>query len=73
MLFVVFFTNLDAFAFKLPKFTDQVVDTHKLRGGVYFIDSMPKGVTGKNLRREAKEIAVKRYGMNKQNGQSLPR
>lgn len=46
------------------------MDTHKLRGGVYFVDSMPKGVTGKNLRREAKEIAIKLYEMKKQNGQN---
>lgn len=49
------------------------MDTHKLRGGVYFIDSMPKGVTGKNLRREAKEIAIKRYEIKKQNEQNQPK
>lgn len=47
-----------------------MIDTHKLRGGVYFIDSMPKGVTGKILRRKAKEIAVNLYKM-RVNGTNL--
>lgn len=34
---------------------------------------MPKGVTGKILRREAKEIAIKRYEMKKQNVQNQPK
>lgn len=36
-------------------------DSRKLRGGVYFVDSLPTTPSGKVLRREVKKLAIDRY------------
>lgn len=38
-----------------------MADHYKLRGGVYFVNSIPKTPSGKLLRRWAKEVANKLY------------
>ena len=49
-IFIHFFVYLDHFA-----------DYCKLRGGVYFVDSLPLTPSGKMLRRKVKEIAIELY------------
>ena len=45
---------------EIEKFvTERVSDKEKLRGGVIFVESIPKTPTGKLIRKEAKEIAEK--------------
>lgn len=43
---------------------DNLVDDCKLRGGVYFIDSIPISASGKPILREIKELATKLYKTN---------
>lgn len=38
-----------------------MTDAKQLRGGVYFVDSLPVTPSGKVLRRKVKEIAVEYY------------
>lgn len=45
------------FAFQLGHFAD----FQKLRGGVYFVDSLPLTPSGKILRREVKRIAIEMH------------
>lgn len=40
-------------------FSDQVSSHKRLRGGVFFIDVIPKTATGKIMRRELKKIQSK--------------
>lgn len=40
---------------------DHFADYCKLRGGVYFVDSLPLTPSGKMLRRKAKEMAIEQY------------
>lgn len=42
-------------------FADQFADYKRLRGGVYFVDSMPLTASGKVLRRRVKEMAIEFY------------
>lgn len=42
-------------------FADHFADYCKLRGGVYFVDSLPTTASGKILRGKAKEIASAFY------------
>lgn len=37
---------------------DHFADHYKLRGGVYFVDSLPTTASGKLLRRKVKETAI---------------
>lgn len=37
---------------------DHFADYYKLRGGVYFVDSLPTTPSGKILRRKVKEMAI---------------
>lgn len=41
--------------------TDYFVDYKRLRGGVYFIDSLPLTPSGKVMRRKVKEIAIEMH------------
>lgn len=41
---------------KNSEIIDRLSDSHKLLGGVYLMDSIPRGPTGKILRRKVKEI-----------------
>ncbi|XP_055586584.1 probable 4-coumarate--CoA ligase 1 [Uranotaenia lowii] len=43
----------------LSTINSQVPDYKKLRGGVYFVDSLPRTANGKVNRREAKKLALK--------------
>lgn len=49
------------------QFSDNLVDYCKLRGGVYFVDSIPSTPSGKLLRRVAKEVASKSFNENRDN------
>lgn len=40
---------------------ENFADGLKLRGGVYFVDSIPKTPTGKFVRKQATEIATKLF------------
>lgn len=42
-------------------FADKLADQYKLRGGVYFVESLPTTASGKILRREVKDILIKRF------------
>lgn len=44
------------------------MDHFKLRGGVYFADSIPTGSTGKPNRNLCKDFATHRYKAGKENG-----
>ena len=44
----------------------QVIDYKNLRGGIYFVDKLPMTLTGKLLRRKAREIAIEFYSRVKQ-------
>lgn len=46
---------------KFVNFLDHFADYYKLRGGVYFVESLPTTPSGKLLRREVKEIAIELY------------
>lgn len=46
-------------------FADHFNDSYKLRGGVYFVDSLPSTPSGKVIRRLAKSIAEKEFGARK--------
>lgn len=36
-------------------------DTYQLRGGVYFVDSLPMTPFGKIIRRKVKDMAIEMY------------
>lgn len=38
--------------------SDHFADHYKLRGGVYFVDSLPTTASGKISRRQVKEVAI---------------
>ena len=40
-------------------FSERVISYKRLRGGIHFIDAIPRNPTGKILRRNLKEIAEK--------------
>lgn len=42
-------------------FKDNLLDDCKLRGGVYFVDSLPMTVAGKPIRGSIKKIATELY------------
>ena len=44
---------------KKLKLIDKVSPHKRLRGGVYFVDSIPKTATGKIMRRELKKVQSK--------------
>lgn len=43
--------------------TDKFPNRAKLRGGVYFIDSLPKTFNGKLVRARITEIAIERFNV----------
>lgn len=45
----------------ISSFLDAFGDFKKLRGGVYFLNSLPKTSSGKIIRKEVREIAAKMY------------
>lgn len=54
IFFMIRLTSLSFETFSLDRFPDN----YQCRGGVYFVDEIPKTITGKLLRRKAKEIAI---------------
>lgn len=44
---------------------DKLADFKKLRGGVYFVDSLPMTASGKFLKSIVKEMAIKSYNNEK--------
>lgn len=48
-------------------FLEHFADHYKLRGGVYFVDSLPTTLSGKVLRRKVKETAIELYKEYKDN------
>lgn len=48
---------------------DNYADAKKLRGGVYFVDSLPMTPSGKMKRREVKQIATELYKLRQGQGQ----
>lgn len=46
-------------------FLDHFADHYKLRGGVYFVDSLPTTHSGKIQRRKVQEIAFKIFKLSK--------
>lgn len=44
-----------------PIVSDNFADYKKLRGGVYFVQSLPLTASGKVLRRCVKELAIEMY------------
>lgn len=53
------YEHLKEFFFYYP---DHFDDQFKLRGGIYFVDSLPTTPSGKIVRRLVKNIAVEKYG-----------
>lgn len=47
--------------FNLFIYLDHFADYKRLRGGVYFVESLPLTPSGKVIRRYVKEIAIKLY------------
>lgn len=45
-----------------------MTDLFKLRGGVYFVNSIPTSATGKAIRPEVKKIATNLYRTRMENG-----
>lgn len=43
-------------------FSEHFDDQFKLRGGIYFVDSLPTTPSGKVVRRLVKDIAIEQYG-----------
>lgn len=46
-------------------YLDHFDDYKRLRGGVYFVDSFPSTLSGKLLRREIRQTAIKLYNERK--------
>lgn len=42
-------------------FLEKLSDAKQLRGGIYFVDTLPVTPSGKVLRRKVQEIAMQRY------------
>lgn len=55
------FSDHESVIIELLVFADNFPDYCKLRGGVYFVDSMPTTPSGKLLRRRVKEYITNLY------------
>lgn len=53
--------NIETYKLSIFFCTDKFDDSHKLRGGVYFVDELPSTPSGKIIRRLAKGIAEKEF------------